>query len=54
MKKDKDLAEEIEEHLYLLKKAIIDEDTAEADTLEDYLLELIEGAYDEMIIRYWA
>ena len=44
---DKDLAEEIEEHLYLLKKAIIDEDTAEADTLEDYLLELIEGAYDE-------
>lgn len=44
---DKDLAEEIEEHLYRLKKAIIDEDTAEADTLEDYLLKLIEEAYDE-------
>lgn len=42
-----DMAEEIEEQLYFLKKAIIEEDMDEADALEDDLLELIEEAYDE-------
>lgn len=42
-----ELAEELEEKLYLLKKAIIEEDMTEADICEEEILELMEEAYDE-------
>lgn len=42
-----ELARELEEKLYFLKKAIIDEDMTEADSLEEEILELMEEAYDE-------
>ncbi len=40
--KDDDLLDEIQELLYLLKKAILEEDTEEADELADEIRELIE------------